>query len=38
MVDGSMDAESHKGVPLLALIHIAAHVGDQIAQKPNFGV
>jgi len=33
-LNGSNDADSRKGVPLLALVDIAAHLGDQIAQKP----
>jgi len=32
MVIGSNDADSHKGVPFLALVDIAAHLGNQIAQ------
>jgi len=32
-LNGSNDADSHKGVPFLALVDIAAHLGDQIAQK-----
>jgi len=28
--------ESRKGVPFLALVDIAAHLGDQIATKPQF--
>jgi len=36
-LNGSNDADSRKGVPFLALVDIAAHLGDQIAQKPNFG-
>jgi len=28
---------THARVCLLALVDIAAHLGDQIAQKPNFG-
>jgi len=34
-LNGSNDADSLRGVPL-ALIYIAAHLGDQIAQKPQF--
>jgi len=33
---GSNDVDSRKGVPFLALVDIAAHLGDQIAQKPQF--
>jgi len=33
---GSNDADSRNGVPLLALVDIAAHLGDKIAQKPQF--
>jgi len=35
-LNGSNNADSHKGVPFLALVDIAAHLGDQIAQKPQF--
>ena len=35
-VNGSNDADSRKDVPFLALVDIAAHLGDQIAQKPQF--
>jgi len=35
-LNGSNDADSRKDVPFLALVDIAAHLGDQIAQKPNF--
>jgi len=31
--NGSNNADSRKGVPYLALVDIAAHLGDQIAQK-----
>jgi len=34
--NGSNDADSRKDVPFLALVDIAAHLGDQIAQKPQF--
>ena len=30
------DADSCKDVPFLASVDIAAHLGDQIAQKPQF--
>ena len=33
---GSHDADSPKDVPFLASVDIAAHLGDQIAQKPQF--
>ena len=33
---GSNDADSRKDVPFLASVDIAAHLGDQIAQKPQF--
>jgi len=33
---GSNDADSCKGVPFLALVDIVAHLGDQMAQKPQF--
>jgi len=35
-LNGSNDADSHKGVPFLASINIAAHLWDQIAPKPQF--
>jgi len=35
-LNGSNDADSCKGVPFLALVDIVAHLGDQIAQKPQF--
>jgi len=35
-LNGSNDADSHKGVPFLAFVNIAPHFGDQIAQKPPF--
>ena len=35
-LNGSNDADSRKGVPFLALVDIAAHLGDQIAPKPQF--
>jgi len=34
MLNGSNDADSHKGVCFLAFVEIAEHLGDQIAQKP----
>ena len=34
--NGSYDADSRKGVPSLASVDIAAHLGDQIAQKSQF--
>ena len=34
-LNGSNDADSRKGVPFLALVDIAAHLGDQIAPKPH---
>jgi len=33
MLNGSIDADSCKDVPFLALLDIAAHLWDQIAQK-----
>ena len=36
MLNGSNDADSRKDVPFLASVDIAAHLGDQIAQKPQF--
>jgi len=33
-LNGSNDADSRRDVPFLALVDIAAHLGDQIAQKP----
>jgi len=35
-LNGSNDTDSHKGVPFVALVDIAAHLGDKIAQKPRF--
>ena len=35
-LNGSNDADSRKDVPFLALVDIAAHLGDQIAPKPQF--
>ena len=35
-LNGSNDADSRKNVPFLALVDIVAHLGDQIAQKPQF--
>jgi len=35
-LNGSNDADSRKGVPFLALVDIAAHLGDQIGRKPQF--
>jgi len=35
-LNGSNDADSRNGVPFLALVDIAAHLGDQIVQKPQF--
>jgi len=35
-LDGSNDTDSCKGVPFLALVDIAAHLGDQIAPKHQF--
>jgi len=35
-LNGSNDADSRKDVPFLATVDIAAHLGDQIAQKPPF--
>ena len=35
-LNGSNDADSRKGVPFLASVDTAAHLGDQIAQKPQF--
>jgi len=35
-LNGSNDADSRNGVPFLALVDIAPHLGDQIAQKPQF--
>ena len=37
MLNGLNDTDSCKDVPFLALVNIAAHLGDQIAQKNNFG-
>jgi len=34
--NGSNDVDSRKGVPFLALVDIVAHLGDQIAPKPQF--
>ena len=36
MLNGSNDADSHKDVPFLASVDIAAHLGNQIAPKPQF--
>jgi len=36
MLDGSYDMDSHKVVPFLASVDIAAHLKGQIAQKPQF--
>jgi len=35
-LNGSNDADSHKDVPFLALVDVAAHLGDHIGQKPQF--
>jgi len=35
-LNGSNDADSRKGVPFLALVDIVPHLGDKIAQKPQF--
>ena len=35
-LNGSNDADSRKDVPFLASVDIAAHLGDQIAQKKQF--
>jgi len=35
-LNGSNDVDSRKDVPFLAMVDIAAHLGDQIAQNPNF--
>jgi len=35
-LNGSNDADSRKGVPFLASVNIAAHLGDQIAPKTQF--
>ena len=35
-LNGTNDADSRKDVPFLALVDIAAHLGDQIDQKPQF--
>jgi len=35
-LNGSNDADSRKDVHFLALVDIAAHLGNQIAQKPQF--
>jgi len=32
MLNGSNEADSRKGVPFMALVDIAANLGDQIAQ------
>jgi len=41
MLDGSNDVDSHKGVHILALVNIAAHLVDQTAKTTpspaNFG-
>ena len=36
-LNGSNDADSRKGVPFLALVDIAANLGDQIALNSSFG-
>jgi len=36
-LNGSNDADSCKGVPFLALVDIAAHLGVHLPQNPNFG-
>jgi len=35
-LNGSNDADSRKDVPFLALVDIAAHLGNQTAPKPQF--
>ena len=35
-LNGSNDADLRKDVPFLASVDIAAHLGDQIAQNPQF--
>jgi len=35
-LNGSNDADSRKDVHFFTLVDIAAHLGDQIAQKPQF--
>jgi len=35
-LNGSNDVNSRKDVPVLASVDIAAHLGDQIAPKPQF--
>jgi len=35
-LNGSNDTVSRKDVPFLALVDIAAHLGDEIAPKPQF--
>jgi len=35
-LNGSNDADSRKDVLFLPLVDIAAHLGDQVAQKPQF--
>ena len=35
-LNGSNDADSRKDVPFLASVDTAAHLGDQITQKPQF--
>jgi len=35
-LNGSNNADSRKGLSLLALVDIVAHLGDQIAQNPQF--
>ena len=35
-LNGSNDVDSRKGVPFLALVDNAAHLGDQTAPKPKF--
>jgi len=36
ILNGSDQANSCMDVPFMALVDIAAHLGDQIAQKPQF--
>jgi len=35
-LNGSNDADSRKDVPFLAMVDIATHLGDHIAQKTQF--
>jgi len=35
--NGSNDADSRKDLPFLSLVYIAAHLGDQTAQKKIWG-